>query len=145
MDWMVQVKGKKTMSKGDAEQQMMREIEAGIRSDDSDVEFNVQLLSGSGGAKAFSGDDADDASDGGSGSEEEMKLLGAVGSDDDGAGESDDGGARDSKRAKKGRGSKSVFASAVCVTEGGRGRGRQSGGVSGPAYLLMRVLMRVCV
>ena len=54
----------------------------------------VQLLSGSGGAKAFSGDDADDASDGGSGSEEEMKLLGAVGSDDDDAGESDDGEAR---------------------------------------------------
>ena len=133
------------MSKGDAEQQMMREIEAGIRSDDSDVEFNVQLLSGSGGAKAFSGDDADDASDGGSGSEEEMKLLGAVGSDDDGAGESDDGEARVSKRAKKGRGIKSVFASAVRVTERARGReGQSGGGVSGPTYLLMRVLMRLC-
>jgi ribosome biogenesis protein MAK21 len=100
------VKGKKVASKGDAEQEMMREIEAGIGSDDSDVEFNTRLQAGGGGNWKDEGEDMDnDSDDSSAGGEEAMGGMFHEGDHSD-----EDGDARGGKKARKGKGA--VFASA---------------------------------
>ena len=101
------VKGKKVASKGDAEQEMMREVEAGIGSDDSDVEFNTRLQAGGGGNWKDEREDMDnDFDDSSAGGEEAMEGM-----FDEGDHSDEDGDARGGKKARKGKGF-SVFASA---------------------------------